>query len=187
MGSLVKYAYYKISDSFPNEYTPAVIRLEQLIELNGFFTHSITLAEKVTVENENVQLFYRQYANPKTTISGLNDLEKTLVHCLYTRHYDGFIRQKNLQALINTPYPKIAVPFVLQLFGEYVFEIQQDTLIFIERNFETVLAFLKENPQFWQKQQRRVASYWNEYYRQDFPKFNDFPIEQMVKTINQNL
>lgn len=44
-------------------------------------------------------------------------LQTTIAHCIYTRHSDGFVRQRHLSRLFATNQSWV-VPFVLHLIGE---------------------------------------------------------------------
>jgi hypothetical protein len=44
------------------------------------------------------------------------------LRCLYTRHHDGYVRQRNLDQVVSAPEAWV-VPYVVQLVGEYVVEI----------------------------------------------------------------
>jgi hypothetical protein len=82
-----------------------------------------------------------------------------------TRYHDGFVRQKHLERIIGSENIWIP-PFVIQLVGEYVIEILQ----VVDHNLSNLNVSIYEqfiwwNPEFMALTERRVASYWNEYYR----------------------
>lgn len=71
--------------------------------------------------------------------------------------------------------PNWAVPYILKVCDEYVIEILElvyrsikniDTSI-----YESIYSF---NPEQLRLSYQRVISYWNEYYRRQYPKFNDY-------------
>lgn len=84
---------------------------------------------------------------------------------LQTRSNDGFERQRAARDLMADLKPWEA-PFIVALIGEYVVEILEDVSNALTPDLERVLgAFLIENEAFWATTKRRVASYWNVYYR----------------------
>jgi len=109
---------------------------------------------------------YRIYHDPtKTSKDLLNSQQEQLVDCLFTRHSDGFVRQKYLAKIIGLNKTWV-VPFVVQLLGEYVIEI----IRVIEENLgkldiSVYKSFLDANPEFLILTEQRVASYWDCYYK----------------------
>jgi hypothetical protein len=118
------------------------------------------------VDDELMSIPYRIYHDPtKTSKDLLNSRQKQLVDCLFTRHSDGFVRQKYLAKIIGLNKTWVA-PFVIQLLGEYVIEI----IRVIEENLgkldiSVYKSFLDANPEFLILTEQRVASYWDCYYR----------------------
>ena len=69
-----------------------------------------------------------------------------------------------------------AVPFVVQLIGEYVVEIVEAVRAGLPAvNKETYGEFVRENPQFMATTKRRVVSYWDCYYRVRYPDIRTYP------------
>jgi hypothetical protein len=101
--------------------------------------------------------------------------ERGIAACLYTRHHDGQVRQRALTLAIEVE-EAWAAPFILHLLGEYVLEIV--TIAAQVTNGpprEGIMSFLRENPGFLDLIDSRATSYWNEYYRQQFPDKKDYP------------
>jgi hypothetical protein len=101
----------------------------------------------------------------------LSPVQHRILHCLYTRHHDGFVRQRHLEQIVGSAQPWV-VPFVLQIVGEYVVEL----LLAIRgglANLDTPGTaqhmvygrFIAANPDFFHLTRQRVASYWDCYYR----------------------
>lgn len=75
------------------------------------------------IENQRVQAFYRIYnASLSPRPRGLTADQIQILGCLYTRHRDGFVRQRYIDDLVSVPTAWTPM-FVLQLLGEYVVEI----------------------------------------------------------------
>lgn len=56
--------------------------------------------------------------------SGLAPSARTVLDCLFTKHHDGYVREKYLRAVINAQFAWVP-PFVIQLLGEYVVQIHR--------------------------------------------------------------
>lgn len=141
----------------------------------------------VQLDNEQLVIPYRLYFNEPDIEkeNKLTDIQKTILNCIYLRHHDGFLRQRRLEKLIDKNENWV-VPFTLQLLGEYVFEIVQvlDKHI-IANTIDNYGRFVEENPKYWQQTESRMISYWNEYYRRQFPKLKDYLGRQIVDRIKK--
>lgn len=130
---------------------------------------------RVMSGGEELAIPYRIY-NPEPTVAEWGE-ESTVAHvirlCFYSRHNDGFVRQRAVRGLLSRHEAWVA-PFVVQLVGEYVFEIIDD----IHRGLDlragsetskTYGRFAADNKAFIALTSRRVTSYWNCYYRSQYP------------------
>ncbi|TDN39241.1 hypothetical protein E4631_15800 [Hymenobacter sp. UV11] len=114
---------------------------------------------------------YRLYVREPLAgnLQELSNRQRQLVHCLYLRHHDGYVRQRHLEALftLSDGAPEaFTTPFTFSLLGEYVQEILQ----VLEQCLTPMLLasyvqLIAENPLYWQQTRGRVASYWDVYYR----------------------
>ena len=139
---------------------------------------------RVLLAGETVTIPYRIYA-PEPSPGRLEELsfvQRTVVDCLYTRHHDGWVRQRHAQRIVGHVEAWVA-PFVVQLIGEYVDEILQ----VIHHALVPALTdpgsavnavygmFAAENPQFVARTRQRAASYWDCYHRDRYPAFTHYP------------
>jgi len=106
---------------------------------------------------------------------GVADPQSIILACIYSRHHDGFVRERYLLDLLASREAWIP-PFVLQLVGEYVLEIVQLIAERVDalRN-ESYAQFASENSAFLALIRQRVVSYWNCYYRSQFPRLTAYP------------
>lgn len=130
---------------------------------------------KVKVSGDEVTIPSRIY-NPVRARLGLFRTTNTLISdCLYSRHHDGIVRQRSLVSLLRTDEEWV-VPFVLQLLGEYVIQI-----LSVLRSAQEVLGhpqyseFTSQNPEFVARTKSRIVSYWDCYYRDEFPTISQYP------------
>jgi len=118
---------------------------------------------------------------PTDAVASLSSRQRQLLHCLYTRHCDGVVRQRHLEKVVGSTDPWV-VPFVVQLVGEYVLEI----LVVICDELRVLATpgtcghraygqFIVDNPAFFARTQRRVVSYWSCYYRGTYASFRGYP------------
>ena len=146
---------------------PADLRDNAVLALSSFpenpqpsKTFSARVADQIVVLPDRI------YHNPALIDTvPLNGLQKELVDCLLTRHYDGLVREEHLTRIISCNHIWVP-PFVLQLVGEYVIAI----LHVIRQNLNLLdtsiyREFLQENPEFFAITKQRVDSYWDCYYR----------------------
>lgn len=95
--------------------------------------------------------------------------------CLITRATDGRLRQQAVRSVIDLQCPWVA-PFVLMLLGEYVIEIVEDVRDALPVLDQSVYANLvRENRQTVQRLRARATSYWDAYYRRQYPQKRDYP------------
>ena len=142
----------------------------------------------VDLDNETLVIPYRLYFNEpdKEKERALTETQKAILNCIYLRHHDGFLRQRRLEQLVDTSY-YWTIPFLIQLLGEYVFEI----LVILDKhindkNIHLYQKFIKENPKHWRLTEKRVVSYWNEYYkRPKFPVLKDYVGQQIVSRLKK--
>ncbi|MFF0276982.1 hypothetical protein [Streptomyces sp. NPDC004330] len=137
----------------------------------------------VVVEGHQVLIPERLYNDepPADAVASLSSRQRQLLHCLYSRHCDGVVRQRHLEKIVGSTDPWV-VPFVVQLVGEYVLEI----LIVMCDELRDLAApgtgghlaygqFIVDNPAYFARTQRRVVSYWSCYYRGTYASFQGYP------------
>jgi len=94
-----------------------------------------------------------------------NDQAWRFARALQTRSNDGFERQRAARDLLRDVEPW-AAPFIVALIGEYIVEILEDISDALTPELEqTLAAFIADNKALWTTTKRRIASYWNVYYR----------------------
>jgi hypothetical protein len=143
-----------------------------------------TMPFVVEVQGETVAIPSRMYNEEPSADSERPPLVGTrqaILHCLYSRHSDGRVRQRHLEQIVTSGEPWV-VPFVVQLAGEYVLEIIQA----IGRSLPGLAVpgsaqrrlygeFIARNPAFVARTERRVVSYWSCYHRWKYGAFGTYP------------
>ncbi|RDI64422.1 hypothetical protein [Nocardia pseudobrasiliensis] len=109
-------------------------------------------------------------------VRGLSATQARILHCLYSRHDDGYVRQRHLRRILPATDPWV-VPYVVELVGEYVVDIVID----IRRGLTDVVTvrtaqhevygrFAATDSAFLHVIGQRVTSYWHRYYRNRYPR-----------------
>lgn len=123
---------------------------------------------------------YNDVPSPES-VASLSSRQRQVLHCLYSRHCDGWVRQSHLAQILGSSDPWV-IPFVVQLVGEYVLEILVDIRDGLrdlgvpgDRLRLAYGEFLVANPAFFARTQRRLVSYWSCYHRAAFRSFQGYP------------
>lgn len=114
------------------------------------------------------RIYFSEPASGNLTI-----IQKYILDCIFTRHDDGFIRQKHLRNLLFCTEYWI-IPFCFRLLGEYVKDILSDIKNQIENNIENYLNFISENRVFYNRTKSQMISYWDCYYREEYPNLKSY-------------
>lgn len=131
----------------------------------------------IKLSNQCIGLLHRIYHDISMhyDFSNFSLMQRQILWCIFTRHHDGFVRQLVIEKLLNYPLEYFMMPFIFQLLGEYVQEILKVITPFINKeNQDLFIQFILENPQYFQTTEKRIVSYWNEYYRDRYTKFEDY-------------
>jgi hypothetical protein len=144
--------------------------------------------KEIMCKGEWLKLHNRIYFDEPEIVSEnrLSKKQQTILNCIYTLHFDGYIRQKRLEKLFQSD-DYFVVPFIISLSGEYVFEVLKViTLNLTQNRVKLFSGFIKENPHFWELTKAKIRSYWNEYYKSDFPCYEDYIGNDFIKQIENN-
>ncbi|MBB2951221.1 hypothetical protein [Sphingobacterium sp. JUb56] len=127
------------------------------------------------------------FAEPSVELENeLTETQKQILNCIYSRHHNGYIREKRLKYLFGFDHEWV-IFFKLQLLGEYVIEIlfELDKHI-TDSSINQYKQLIFNNIKYWDQTKSRVASYWNEYYRYpNYKKIEDYIGYKIMKRINE--
>jgi hypothetical protein len=111
----------------------------------------------------------RRIYNPEPSpgfARGLGGVEAVVAAAIYSRNHDGYVRQRQLAALLGSDEPW-AAPFIVALLGEYVIEICLEIERFARTEFparpamrQSMSAFFAANRPFIELTRQRAISYW---------------------------
>lgn len=128
------------------------------------------------VGGEKIATCARLYNAWPADIKLESDLQRKMFLALYTKHHDGYLRERCLKEVIEFEEPWVP-PFILSLLGEYVIEI----ITFIQGRApelarqKTYSDFIAGNPAFMALLSARCQSYWDCFYRFTYPDKADYP------------
>lgn len=167
-------------DGFPSNLRYEVTTVVRLIPHETYNNVSIGTSEqtiKYSSNNALIEFPYRMYFInlSDNDIDKLSSQQKMILHCIYTRSCDGFVRQQHLHSLLLMDYADWAIPYIVKLCDEYIVEILEMTYdILKEQDTERIKIFCLENAESFCKSYCRMISYWNEYYRYRYKNFHKY-------------
>ena len=135
------------------------------------------------VDGQTVSIPYRIYnAEPAPLeVQRLSPTQQTVLACLYTRHHNGYVRQRHTEAVVRHALSWVC-PFVVQLLGEYVVQIVlavRSEMVDLDQPgtaIHTVYGdFAAANREFIAVTWQRATSYWNCYYRGQYADRRTYP------------
>lgn len=138
------------------------------------------------LENENIDILYRMYYEELDgdIIKELTNTQYKILCCIYTRHHNGYIREKYLNELLELNIEEWEIPFIIKLCDEYVVEILD--LIYnklSKRNNEDIKLFSLNNKMAIHKGYERMTSYWNGFYRSEVYQFKNYVGRKLFREI----
>ena len=162
-----------ICDSFPKELKEDVLAVCKIIAKKTFNKLDMVLSidkNEYRLSCEIVSVPDRIYVveSSDKEISKLTDIQKLILYCIYTRNCNGYLREKYVRKILNSPFEEWCIPFIIKLCDEYVIEILYVIYDLLKNRDNTdVKAFCTMNESSMYKSYSRMISYWNEYYRAD--------------------
>jgi len=133
-------------------------------------------AQKVEISTEAIQVPYRIYFDGIARgWKQFSETKRVILAALMTRHHSGYQRMEWAARLCEHPADWTA-PYIALLLGDYVDEI----LRVLEQNVGPewnlpFASFVTNNPLLRERLNRRIVSYWHSYYRQEVPRFAEYP------------
>jgi hypothetical protein len=182
-----------LSLAFPSALHGTVAPLVAALPVAPFELESVVTSSNarncpdLILEGEALRIYNPE--PPRGMLDGLLDEQRALVACLYSRHNDGFVRQRWLGVMLTSHQPWVA-PFVVQLLGEYVVEITAAIERFARERLparteqrHAFSTFLAANPCFARLTEQRAISYWSAYYRRQYPSRPTYPALRALRAL----
>ena len=135
------------------------------------------------LSGETVLMPYRIYVSD--VLDGnvvLTEVQRLIYHCIFTRSYDGYVRRRHVEALLDSYTPDFAMPYVLKLCDEYVKEIQEAVYDRLkDRNCSKYKELCQLNFEYFKLGHSRMISYWNDRHRYDCYRYKDHIGKRLYK------
>jgi len=127
------------------------------------------------LSDEIIEIPNRVYYKDCNDITNFTNTQKLIYHCIFSRSCDGFVRENNLQQILNLEYEDWCFPYIVKLADEYVIEILDKIYIhFKNQDCTKLIEFCSLNEKYLNSANSRMISYWNEYYRNQYIKISDY-------------
>lgn len=144
---------------------------ELIVKFNG---EELTIPKRIYFDEPNID-----------SETDLTDRQKIILDCIFLRHHNGYLRERRLKNLVDKE-EKWIIPFTMQLLGEYVFEILEVLDEHMnEKTINDYYAYRAENPKYLLQTESRMISYWNEYYRREYPELKKYLGTALVRRIKK--
>lgn len=197
---LIAEYYVRLKKYFPTFLSADVEKVISIMPLTDeIFVESFGNRYKIenAIHSENVEIKLHSetivltgricFAEPKPELeNNLTTTQKQILNCIYTRHFDGYIRERRLKNLINIDHEWV-LPFKLQLLGEFVIEIlfELDKHI-TDGNIKLYKRLTLDNKKFWKQTKSRMVSWWDADYRHpNYKNIKSYIGYKIMKRINK--
>lgn len=166
--------------AFPVAIRDNVHKVIEMMPLKTFSNCPIGSSEQTIcycLNSEMVAIPYRVYylGVSDEMLKDISLEQQMILHCIYSRSCDGYIRQKHLKLLLSMEYTEWTIPFIVKVCDEYIVEILEMTYEILKgHDTKDIKEFCLNNVELFCKSYARMVSYWNEYYRGRFPRSKDY-------------
>jgi hypothetical protein len=167
-------------DGFPSYLKDDVAKVIGMIPHKTYNNVTIGVSEDTVQyfqDNQLIRFPYRIYHIDRSDEikENVSQRQKMILHCIYSRSCDGFVRQKHMYSLLETDYEDWAIPYIVKICDEYVVEIVEMTYdVLKDKNTDQIKRFCSENIVPLCKSYHRMVSYWNEFYRYEYTDFQQY-------------
>ena len=172
--------FSQLVKAFPKEYATDVEAVCHALTMTSKAYDGALYSNEVTdwqlTTGERITMPYRVYVSDRLAFQYRLTQRQTLIyHCIFSRSYDGYVREKHIQALLDLDTPEWAMPFVIKICDEYVKEILETVYQKLQgKNCEAYKSLCRLNFDYIQRGHTRMISYWNEFYRWDCYRYSDY-------------
>jgi hypothetical protein len=140
-----------------------------------FHSQGLTPFIEVVAGAEIMRVPRRLYFLMDKLEESVEEAASLAAQCLFTRSDNGYLRHRALKRLLAQPAP-CSAPYIILLCGSYVIEIINDILTAMPGFNQVVFAqFARENRALMELLRAQATSYWNAYYRRQYPLQAQYP------------
>ncbi len=151
-------------------------------ERGGVWYHDHTTRWQLS-SGEKIRIPYRIYIGDDLIFPNqMTAQQKLIYHCVCSRNHNGYIRQKHIEALLDSDPPEWAKPYVIKICDEYVIEILEVVYLKLkDKNCEEYKILCDMNIDYIKLGHSRMISYWNEFYRWDCYRYQEYIGKKLYK------
>jgi hypothetical protein len=106
--------------------------------------------------------------------------------CLLTRSTDGYVREKALRKLLAAKTEFWILPYFFVSLGEYEISISKLVTGASKGVRDELRSFAAQNPDLVELIKAKAISYWNEYYKHNWPTYHEYPPFQFIESLIQS-
>lgn len=172
--------FLRLSKAFPKEFALDVEVVCKAMSTKSNAYSGALFCDENTEWNlpsgEKIKIPYRIYVGDGLIFGDrMTERQKLIYHCIFSRSYNGYVRQKHIEALLASDLPDWAKPYVIKICDEYVKEILDVVYQKLQgRNNERYKAICTLNFDYFKLGHSRMISYWNEFYRYDYYRYDEY-------------
>ncbi len=174
-------------EGFPNSMKGELSQVTGLIPFKtynnvscGTSEESVQFLRKGSVYTFPYRMYYVDIQDD--IVNRLNKFQKMILHCIYSRSCNGYVRQKHIQSLLLMDYADWTIPYIVKPCDEYIVEILEMTYQLLkDQDTSLIKEFCLENAHAFCRSYARMISYWNEFYRDRWFNFHDYIGRRLFK------
>ena len=172
--------YLRWKDAFPRAYGDDVRYICSRLSFRSASPFGLFFSAEDSAwtlrSGETVRIPYRIYLEDVfEAYDTLTPRQRIVYHCIFSRSYDGHVREKHVLALLECEESDALMPYVVKLCDEYVAEILQTVYHRLHlRDCTAYREFCSVNLDRVKLGHSRMISYWNEFYRIDCYRYRDY-------------
>lgn len=170
----------RLIKAFPKEYAADIEAVCKALTATSKAANGMLCSDDTTewclLSGEKISIPYRIYMSDKLYFPNrLTERQTLIYHCIFSRSYDGYIRQKHIEALLDFNTPEWAMPYIVKICDEYVYEILETVYQKLQgKNCEKYKTLCQLNFDYFKLGHCRMVSYWNVYRRYDCYRFKEY-------------
>lgn len=168
----------KIIYGFPKELHDDVLTVLKVIPKKAYVPKDISYyVSTYILSSGEIHLPGQVYFYEPTIedMYSLTERQQTILHCIYSRSHDGYMREKHITAILSTDLPEWTLPYIVKVCEESVIDILKVVYASLEgKDTEQIKQFCANNYESFYQSYNRMISYWNAFYRNDCYEYKDY-------------
>ena len=174
--------------AFPAEYREDVIAICKKLSFRQLHDDRLLCAHDYFIQygrgfdwllsnGDRIKIPCRIYMDDRadSVLCELNEVQKIIYHCMFSRSCDGYTREKHIRMLLSKDLPEWAKIYVIKICDEYVVEILQAVYESLcKKDCTKYKEISARNIENIKVGHNRMISYWQRFYRYDCYWYKDY-------------